>query len=439
MAAIGDLSLGDRDRGVPVLGQNRFAKGFGTVGVGSFADHQESGRRVVALLGSEGLEAVDRGGAVLMLRVQRGGLGRSDGLCELADVLRCGATAPADDPYPEIGHESCHLRGEVLGAEVVVHLAVDHRGEPGVGQHRDGYSAVLGEVANVLTHLRGASCAVEPDDIGPHRVEGAERCGDLCSGQHAPGGLDGHLGLDRHLASDPFHRPSNAVHRRLDAEQVELGFDDEQVDPAFEEADSLFLVEVAQRGVGDLSERRELGAGSHRSGDESRTVGGGERVGHVAGGTCRGEVDLVGSVLQVVFAERNAECAEAVRLDDIRAGGEVVGVHLGDDVGPGDRQKVGAPVEGLTAEVVGGQADLLQVGARGAIEDHDAFAQKLQVRVTVRLGGRRLDGQEELLRGNCGVERPLASWVGPLTVLCHREPGPLALPHRVSSAESSTP
>jgi len=45
----------------------------------------------------------------------------------------------------------------------------------------------------VLAHLGGTGRAVEPDEVGTHRVDGGERGGDLGAGQHATGQLDGHL------------------------------------------------------------------------------------------------------------------------------------------------------------------------------------------------------------------------------------------------------
>ena len=96
---------------------------------------------------------------------------------------------------------------------------------------------------------------------------------DLGAGQHAAGELDGDLRLDRHLAPDGGHGPAGADHRRLEAEQVELGLDEEQVDAALEQAGGLDLVGVAQLGEADLAERGELGAGPDRAGDEAGRSG----------------------------------------------------------------------------------------------------------------------------------------------------------------------
>ena len=151
-------------------------------------------------------------------------------------MLGGGAAAAADHLHAELRHEARLVGGELLGREVVVHLAVDHRGQAGVGQARDRHAGVLAEVAEVLAHLGGAGGAVDADDVGAHGVEGGEGGTDLGAGQHRAGELHGDLHLDRHLAAEGGHRPAGADHGGLGAEQVELRLDEEQVDAALEQA-----------------------------------------------------------------------------------------------------------------------------------------------------------------------------------------------------------
>ena len=137
-----------------------------------------------------------------------------------------------------------------------------------------------------------------------------------------------------------------------------MGLGDEQVDAALEQAPGHDLVGVAQLGEADLAQRGRLGARPHRPGHEPAVA-----VGHLAGDAGRGLADLVGPLGDVVLAERHGEGAEAVGLDHVGAGPEERLVQVGDDVGPGDRQDVGAALELGAAEVVGCEAQLLQVGA----------------------------------------------------------------------------
>ena len=363
------LLAGHGDAHVPVAGDHRFAELLRSVGVGALAD-----RHVGELL-LERREAVDRGGAVFVLDV--GPVGRLDvldGLHDRGDVVDGGAAAAADDAHAEVLHEPGLVLAQLLRREVVVHLPVLHRRHAGVGQAGDRHAGVLAEVAEVLAHLGRSGGAVDADDVGAHRVERGEGGADLGAGEHRAGDLHGHLHLDRQLLAGGGHRPAAGDHRRLGAEEVELGLDEEQVDAALEQSAGLDLVGVAQFGEADLAERRELGARAHGAGDEAAVA-----VGHLTGDAGGGQVELVGPFGDVVLGEGDGEGAERGGLDDVDADLEEVVVHLGDDVGPGDRQEVGAALERLTPEVVGGQVECLHVGAERAVVDDDALLDEVEV------------------------------------------------------------
>ncbi len=366
------LVLGHLHAGVPVALEERLPELLRAVGVGALADDEE--RRVLV----ERHEAVDRSGAGLVLR----GAGRrrevATVLDHLAEVLGGGAAAAADDLHAQFGDEAGVVLDELLGGEVVVHLAVHHAGQAGVGQARDGHAGVLAEVAQVLAHLGGAGGAVEADHVGAHRVESGQRGGDLGAGQHAPGELHGDLHLEGYLATGGGHGPAGAVHGRLDAEQVEHGLDDEEVDAALEEGRGLGLEAVAQLGVADLAERGELGAGTHGPGDEAGPVGRGEAVRDLAGDAGRGHVDLVGPIGEAVLAEGHREAAEGVGLDDVHADVEVGLVELGHHVGAGDGQVLVAALEVGAAEVVGAELEGLQERPRGAVVHDHALVDQVQ-------------------------------------------------------------
>ena len=210
--------------------------------------------------------------------------------------------------------------------------------------------------------------------------------GDLRAGEHAPGELDGHLGLDGRLPADRGHRPAAAVHRRPQREQVEHGLDDEQVDAAVEQRLGLDLVGVAHLGVADLAERGELGAGADGARHPPGAGGGREVVGDPPGDRCAGGGQLVGAVGDPVLTERDGERSECVGLDDVDPGGEEGTVEVLDDVGAGDVQELVAPLEGGAAEVVSGEPGPLQRGAGGAVEDHHPVAHRLQVAHAVTAG-----------------------------------------------------
>ena len=82
-------------------------------------------------------------------------------------------------------------------------------GSPAFGQAREERARVLREVAEVLGHLGRTGRAVEPDDVGPHRLERGERGADLGADEHAAGRLD----RDLHHAAGP-RGPTAAIARR---------------------------------------------------------------------------------------------------------------------------------------------------------------------------------------------------------------------------------
>ena len=193
VGALLHLVLGHGHGGVPVGVQQRLAELLGAVGVGALADDQERGVLV------ERHHRVDRGGPGLVHRLARRRLEPAAGVDHGLEVRRGGAAAATDHVDAELDHEAAQVLGQPLGGQVVVHVPVDHRRQPGVGDAGDGHAGVLGQVAQVLAHLDRAGGAVDADEVGPHGVERAQGGGDLGAGQHAPGQLDGHLHLQRDL------------------------------------------------------------------------------------------------------------------------------------------------------------------------------------------------------------------------------------------------
>ena len=94
-----------------------------------------------------------------------------------------------------------------------------------------------------------------------------------------------------------------------------------------------------------MAERGHLGAGADGAGHEAGRAVGGEVVGHLAGDAGGGDVDLVGSVGEVVLGQRDGEGAEGGGLGDVGADGEVALVQAGDDVGPGEGEQLVAALE----------------------------------------------------------------------------------------------
>ena len=299
-------------------------------------------------------------------------------VCEQSDVVGSGAAAPSDHLHTELGDEPALVLGELIGGEVVVHLAVHHRRQAGVGQHRDGHAAVLGQVADVFAHLRRSGGAVETDDVDTQRVDHGEGGGYLGAHEHAAGELDGDLALDGHLPADLGHGATGRDHRRLHRQEVEVRLEDEEIDPALKQCLGGDLVVVPELREADLAEAGSLGAGTEGSGNVALAVRGGEPVGHLPCDAGVGQGDLVGSVGEVVLAERHTEGTEGVGLDDIGTHLEVGGVQVRDHIGAGNPEQVGAALERFTSEVVRSEVPALEPGAGRAVVNHDALSYEVE-------------------------------------------------------------
>ena len=311
--------------------------------------------------------------------VRAAGVASAQRVDDGGQVLGRGPAAPADDGHAELGHEAVQVLGQLVGCEVVVHVAVDHRREARIRDAGDRDAAGPRKVAQRLAHLDRAGGAVEADHVDLHGIEHGQRGADLGAGQHAPGQLDGHLALQRHVAVEGDHGAPGAVDRGLDRQHVELRLDQQQVDAALEQPERLLLVGVTELGVRDVPERGELRAGAHGAGHPARPLGRRELVAHRAGQLGGPAGQLAGPVGQPVLGQDDRGRAEGVGLDDVAADLVEGAVHLGHEVGAGLDQPLVAALELGAAEVVGLQAEQLQVRAHGAVEDHHPLSHRLQV------------------------------------------------------------
>ena len=394
-----DLVPRHADAGVPVTVEHRLAEGLGAVGVGPLADGQV--RRVLR----ERDRAVDGGGGGLVDGVAGGRCGAGAACHHGGQVLGCGPAAPADDGHPELGHEAVQVLGQIVGREVVVHQAVDHRREARIRDAGDRDAAGPRKMAQRLAHLHRPGGAVEADHVDLHGVEHGERGGDLGPGQHAPGELNGDLALQRHVAVQRDHGAPGAVDRGLDRQHVELRLNEQQVGAALQQPECLLLVGVTELGVGNVPERGELGAGPHGAGHPAWPLRRGELVAHGTGELGGPAGQLTGAVGQPVLGHDDRGRAEGIGLDHVAAHLVEGAVHLGHQVRPCLDQPFVAAFEVGSAEVVGAQAEQLQVRPHGPVEDDHSLAQCLQVR-----RGGRVEPTEEFRGGGVHPTRiPVAS------------------------------
>ena len=259
---------------------------------------------------------------------------------------------------------------------MVAPLAV---GDAGVGHDRHEARREGGEGAHVLGHGGGAGRAVDPD---PQRLPGLDHHShglDALSAERRARGLDGGGNGDRQAG-----RGVRAGDERgLDVEGILAGLDQEHVGAALGEPlglDCIRFHELRERDP--AGERERLRGRSHRAGDEAgpRGVGRfrlGARLAREIGSLT---VDFAAAVGETVLGEHDGRRAEGVRLDDVRAGGQIASVEVEHDVGPVQDERLVAAKEGLAAVVRRAEPACRQGGAGGAVQHKDAPAQQLRQR-----------------------------------------------------------
>ncbi len=371
--AVPGLRPGDVDALLPVLGEHRLPERLGAVGVRPLADHQHGG----VLLERNGL--VQRGQPRIRPRPARRRRDVADRLDHLPQVLRGGAAAAAHQAEPELPDEPGQRFGEFRRGQRVDRPVRAELRQTRIGHHRHPDLRVPGQVPEVLTHLRGAGGAVQPDVVDPERLQRGERRADLRTEQHRPGGLHGDVHDQRHLDAGGGHRPLGAEHRGLGLQQVLAGLDQHRVDAALEHPGDLLVVGLAQRHVGCVTEGGQLGSRADGAQHEPRLCRGAEGVRLRPGQGGAGLRQFEDPVLDVVLGQVGQVGPEGVRLDGVDADLEILAVHRPDDVGSGHVEDLVAALQ--PGEIVQRRILCLQHRAHRAVRNDDALGERGQQRV----------------------------------------------------------
>src|SRR6266545_6771328 len=277
------------------------------------------------------------------------GWNTSDSPGNRSDVVRSRAAAAADDVDEAAGGEVLYelgglVRELVVGAEGVW--------QTGVRIARDVALGDLREVGEVRAHIARAKRAVDADAerlrVAHARVERLERL----SRQRA-------AALVRDRKRDHQRQPKTLFREdvldgddpRLGVERVEDRLEQDEIGTAVDEAADLLFISLAQLVEPDGAKRGIV----HVGGDRQRPVRRPDRPRDVAlpirrlrgplrtGGLCQPrsfDVQLVRNVLELVVRLRDRRAAERVRLDDVRAGREILPVDLADHVGTREDQEI---------------------------------------------------------------------------------------------------
>ena len=395
LRAVLDLVARDLEGGVVVATRHQLAEAGRSRHVGALADVHE--RDVAAE--RERLEpgqvepAVRLGHASRWLAGDRGGDG--------ADVLGCGAAAPAGDVDQTGVGELAELGRHELGRLVVVTELV---GETGVGVGAHERVGVAPDVGDVGPHLGRTQRAVEADRERcgvPHRMP--ERGWRLPGEQPTRPVGDRAGDHDRDDGATLRRQLGDGVDRGLGVERVEDRLDQQHVDRSVEQPTDLLGVRRAQ-----VVERHGPEAGiRHVRRDRRRPVrrsdGAGDEppppvfaFGHqggVAGDGRAGAVEVVGELAHAVVGLRDRGRRERVRRHDVGARSEVGVVDAADRVRLGDVEQVVVAVDGAVPRVELGAAvgvlvepETLDHGAHRAVEDEDPFRRSLAQRADAHAG-----------------------------------------------------
>ena len=197
---------------------------------------------------------------------------------------------------------------------------------------------------------------------------------------------------DGQVFSGLLEKAADGEESGLGVEGVEDGFDEEDVHSALDEVFDLLGVgggdllegHLALAGVVHIARDRERAVErADGAGDIDAAVGAG--VGGFAGESGSGEVEFGDEMAEAVVLLRDRGGVEGVRLDDVRAGGDVFRVNLANDLRLGEHEEVvvsleilAGPIGEAVATVVGLlQLVLLDHRAHRAVEEDDALREQI--------------------------------------------------------------
>ncbi len=233
--------------------------------------------------------------------------------------------------------------------------------------------------------MLGSRGAVETDHVDAHAFEDGKRGVDVRTQQHAAGGVERDLGLDRQIDSGLVEGFVDARDRGFDFKDILRGFDEQHIHPAADQTDCLLTEYLGEVVEGDIRKLRIIGrwqfpGRSNRTGNKTRLpCFPGIFIGKLSSEPGSGFIDLDHAILQAIFLHRDAVGAEGVRLEHVHADLEERAMDLFHGFRVGDDKKVVASVVLLAAEVFGSEVLHLQAGAHRPVEDEDFLFEGVEI------------------------------------------------------------
>ena len=100
--------------------------------------------------------------------------------------------------------------------------------------------------------MLGPRGAVQTDDIDPHAFEDGDGGVNIRAKQHASGGIERDLRLDRQIDSGLIKGCMDAPDRGFDFKDILRGLDEQHIHPAADQTDSLFAENLGEVIEGDI-------------------------------------------------------------------------------------------------------------------------------------------------------------------------------------------
>ena len=266
-------------------------------------------------------------------------------------MIRRGAAAAAHQPCAH-AHEGGGFFRKGLGRQAEHGFPVHQFGQPRVGLGQHGHGGTGEETLHERGHFLGPETAIEAEGVHTEILHGFRENFRRRPGQ-ARALLEGHGHHDGQIAlgADGGHGDAHFC-------QIELGFHEEEVHPALGEATGLLAESFVKLKRVEIAEGpHKAAAGPHVTGHENgppRGFGGGTGdAGHLP---VEGDGFDPGGKFQ-------ARAAKGAGQDDVRSGGEVVGMDA--------PEHVRAVQTELFRVLPGGQPPSLKHGPHAPVEDEN--------------------------------------------------------------------
>ena len=189
----------------------------------------------------------------------------------------------------------------------------------------------------MLRHFLRPGRAIQPHQRHIQGIHNGCGGGNIGADQQRAGGFHRDLHENRNVRSRRLARYFARIHRGLDEKRVLIGFCQQRISAARNQAAALFHQRRFQRVIGDIAKAWQLGAGADIAHHPTMPAIG-EAFRRFARQFHRKLVDLESAVFQFKLAQGYGRTAEAIRQHHIGAGFIIAAMDIAHDIGAGEVQ-----------------------------------------------------------------------------------------------------